>query len=103
VAVPDTHLLLVMGRADARIHVEHDAAWRTASMNEVDPLSRKIGKGGKVLFGSKPSRLETAHLARRGRATMRRLAADDPAHRRIVTQTLGFVHIFVCGKPANTD
>src|ERR1700747_3733120 len=89
-----------MGRTDARIDVEHDAARRTASVNEIDPLSRKIGKGGKVLFGSKPSRLEAAHLARRGRAPMSRLAADDPAHRRIVTQTLGVVHILVSGKTA---
>jgi hypothetical protein len=71
---------------DARIHVEHDAAWRTASMDAIDPLAGKIGKGGKVLFGGEPSRLETAHLARRGRAPKGRLAPDDPAHPRIMTQ-----------------
>ena len=31
---------------------------------------------------------------------MRRLTADNPAHRRIMTQTLGVVHIFVSGKTA---
>ena len=31
---------------------------------------------------------------------MRRLAADNPAHRRIMTQTFGVVHIFVSGKTA---
>ena len=30
-AVPDAHLLLAMGWADARIDVEHDASWRTAA------------------------------------------------------------------------
>jgi hypothetical protein len=29
---------------------------------------------------------------------MSRLTADDPAHRRIMTQTLGVVDIFVSGK-----
>jgi hypothetical protein len=95
VTVPDAHLLLAMGGADARIHVEHDTARRTASMDEINPLSRKIGKGEKVLFGGEPSRLEAAHLARRGGATVGRLAANNPAHCRIVTQALGVVDILV--------
>jgi hypothetical protein len=37
--VPDAHLLFAMGRADAGIHVEHDASRRTAGMNLVDPLA----------------------------------------------------------------
>ena len=28
-AVPDAHLLFAVRRADAQIHVEHDAFWRT--------------------------------------------------------------------------
>src|SRR5262249_26749085 len=95
VAVPEAHLLLAMGGTGARIHVEHDAARRTAIMDLIDPLSRKIGKGGKVLFGGEPSRLEAAHLARRGRAPKSYLATNNPAHCRIMTQTLGVVHIFV--------
>jgi hypothetical protein len=43
VAIPDAHLLLAMGRTDARIHVEHDAARRTASMDAIDPL-REVRK-----------------------------------------------------------
>src|ERR1700704_126136 len=39
VAVPDAVLLFAVSRTDARIHVEHDAARRTASMNPVNPLS----------------------------------------------------------------
>lgn len=89
-----------MGGTGARIHVEHDAARRTAGIDEINPLFRKISKGGKVLFGGEPLCLEAAHLARRGRADMRRLAADDPAHRRIVTQELGVVHILVSSEAA---
>jgi hypothetical protein len=43
-AVPDAHLLFAVSRADARIHVEHDASRRTPCMSAVNPLSRKIGK-----------------------------------------------------------
>jgi len=67
--------------ADARIHIEHNAARRTASMDQVDLSSRMIGKEGNVLFGGEPSRLEVNHLARRDSATVGRLAADDPAPR----------------------
>ena len=30
---------------------------------------------------------------------MRRLAADDPAHRRIMAQALGVVHVLISGEP----
>src|ERR1700758_1877294 len=43
VAVPEAHLLLAMGGTGARIHVEHDAARRTAIMDLIDPLAGKIG------------------------------------------------------------
>src|SRR6202023_45100 len=42
-AVPDAVLLFAVRRAHARIHVEHDASWRTTAMNTVDPLAGKIG------------------------------------------------------------
>src|SRR3984893_15296619 len=32
VPIPDAHLLLAMGRADARIHIENDASGRSATM-----------------------------------------------------------------------
>ena len=99
VAVPDAHLLLAMGRADARIHVEHDASRRTAAMNAVDPLAGKIGERREVLLRRQPARLEAPHLARRCRRARSRLAADDPAHRRIMAQAFGVVHILVSGKP----
>src|SRR6516225_4962089 len=37
-AVPHAILLLAVGRAHARIHVEHDAAGRSAAVHKVDPL-----------------------------------------------------------------
>src|SRR5271157_3074106 len=42
-AVPDAHLLLAVRRTNALIHVEHDASWRTTTMNAVDPLAGQIG------------------------------------------------------------
>src|SRR5262249_55346256 len=45
-----------------------------------------------------PLRLEAPHLTRRSRAPLRRFAADNPAHSRIVAQALGVVHILVSGK-----
>ena len=68
-------------------------------MHAVDPLAGQIGESGEVLFRREPLGLEAAHLARRSRATRGRLAADDPAHRRIMAQPLGVVHILVSGKP----
>jgi hypothetical protein len=69
-------------------------------MNAIDPSAAKIGKSGKVLFGSEPSRLEAAHLARRRSAAMSGLTADDPAHCRIMTQPFGVVHILVSSEVA---
>ena len=48
-AVPDAVLLFAVGRAHARIHVEHDASRRATTMNEVNPLAGKIGKRQEVL------------------------------------------------------
>jgi hypothetical protein len=44
VAVPDAHLLLAMRRAHARIHIEHDASWRTTTMDDIDPPAAKISE-----------------------------------------------------------
>src|SRR5215472_9415989 len=62
--VPDAHLLLAMGRAHARIHVEHDASRRAATVHKVDPPARQIGNSREVLGCREPLRLEAAHLAR---------------------------------------
>ena len=56
-----------------------------------------------------PLRLEAAHLARRSRTALSRFAADNPAHRRIVAQALGVVHVLISSKttehrlPQQTD
>src|SRR5208282_6428553 len=97
-AVPDAHLLFAMRRAHARIHVEDDASRRAPAMHKVDPLARQVSKSRKIRRCRKPLRLEAAHLARRSCAALRGFAADNPAHRGIVTQTFSVVHIFVSGK-----
>jgi hypothetical protein len=61
--VPDPHFLFAVRWADARIHVEHDASRRTASVNAVDLLAGQMGESGKVLFGREPTNLEASHLA----------------------------------------
>jgi hypothetical protein len=97
-AVPDAHLLLAVGRAHARIHVEDDASRQAAAVHKVDPIARQVGKRREVRRCREPLRFEATHLARRSRTALRRFAADNPAHRRIVAQALGVVHILVSGK-----
>jgi hypothetical protein len=94
-AVPDAHLLLAVGRAHARIHVEDDASRRAAAVHKVDPIARQVGKRREVRRCREPLRFEATHLARRSRTALRRFAADNPAHRRIVAQALGVVHVLI--------
>ena len=61
--VPKAHLLLAMGGADTRIHIEHNAARRASAMNPVDPLAEKIGERREVLRRREPTRLKASHLA----------------------------------------
>ena len=69
-------------------------------MNEVDPLTGQINKPGEVSVCRKPLRLKAAHLARRSRANMSRSAADNPSHRRVVTQPFGVVHVLITSQAA---
>jgi hypothetical protein len=69
-------------------------------MHKVDPLAGQVSKSRKVLGCRKPLRLEPAHLARRSRIAMSRFAANNPAHRRIMPQALGVVHVLVSGEAA---
>src|SRR5262245_31596602 len=48
--------------------------------------------------GVRAQPLSQTHLTRRSRAALRRFAADNPAHRRIVAQALSVVHVLVSGK-----
>jgi hypothetical protein len=63
-AVVGTPFLLAIGRALARIPVEHDRPWRPPLVHVVDPLAGKIDKRGKVLRPAEPPRFEAPHLAR---------------------------------------
>ena len=98
-AVPDAHFLLAVSGADARIHVENDASRRATTMHTVDPLPGKFGERGKVPFRREPARFKAPHLAWRCRRARSRLAADDPAHSRIVAQTFSIVDILISRKP----
>src|SRR5215475_9128330 len=69
-----------------------------SAVYKVDPLARQVGKSSEVLGRREPLRLEAPHLTRRSRAPLRRFAADNPPHRRIVAQALDVVHILVSGK-----
>ena len=96
--VPDAVLLFAMGGADAEIHVEDDALGRAAGVHAVDPLAGKIGERRQIVRGGEPACFEAPHLAGRRRAPMRRLAADDPAHRRVMPKPLGVVYVLIAGE-----
>jgi hypothetical protein len=91
--------LFAVGRAFARIHVEHDDPRLTPLVHRVDPLARQISEGGEVRRTGQPFGLEAPHLAGRGCPTHRCAAADYPTHRRIAAQPLGVVHVLVTGQP----
>src|SRR6516162_8361455 len=58
--------LLAIGRALARIHIEHDRLRRSPLVHLVDPLAGQISESDKVVGAAQPLRLEPAHLASRG-------------------------------------
>jgi hypothetical protein len=93
-------LLLAVGRALARIHVEQDHLRRSPLLHVVDPLAGQIGECGKVIGPAEPFRLEPAHLAGRGGISPDRPVTYDPAHRRVAAQPLGVVHILIAGQPS---
>src|SRR6476646_8207097 len=72
--------LLAVGRALARIHVEHDDPRRSPRVHLVDPPAGQIGKSNEVLGPGQPLRLEAAHLAGRGG---RPVIAGSPTTQRI--------------------
>ena len=98
VAVVGRALLFAMGRADTAVHVEHDRLRRVAVMHTVDPMPGKIGQRGKVLVAGQKLRLEAPHLAGGRGLSFDGLAADNPAHRRITSQTVGVVHVLIAAK-----
>jgi hypothetical protein len=99
-AVVGAASLLAVGRAFARIHVEHNDLRRASRVHLVDPSSGQIGKSGEVLRMGQPFRLEAAHLARRSGGFLDRPVTDHPTHRRIAASLLGVIHVLVAGQSA---
>ena len=95
-------LRLTVGRALARIPVEYNRLRRAPLVHLVDPPTGQIGKSGEIIRPGQPLRLEATHLAGKGSLTHRRATADRPAHRRVVVQTTGVVHVLVPGETADT-
>jgi hypothetical protein len=77
-AVVGAAFLLAIGRALARIHVEHDDPGRSPLVHLVDPLAGQISERGKVLRPAQPPGLEAAHLAGRSGRAGDRPVADHP-------------------------
>jgi hypothetical protein len=55
-AVVSAAFLVAVGRALARIHVEHDDPRRSPRVHLVDPLAGQIGESGEVLGPAQPLR-----------------------------------------------
>ena len=100
VAVPGGALLRAMGRAHRAVHVERDPTQRLGGVVAVDPVARHVRQGGEVLGSGEHFGLEPPHLAGRCRIARDSLAADDPAHRGITSQSVGVVDVLVAGEPA---
>jgi hypothetical protein len=75
-----------------------NALGRAARMHAVDPFAGKLGERQQILVSGEPMRFEASHLTGRRRTPMRRLAADNPTHRRIMPKLLGVVHVFIAGE-----
>ena len=83
VPVMGASLLLAIGRADTRIHVEHDGLGRAPSVDLIDPSTTKIGERSEIPIARQPFGLEASDLAYRCRLPGDSITAYDPAHRRI--------------------
>jgi hypothetical protein len=69
-------------------------------MHPVDPGAGQIGQRREVGLAGQPPGLETAHLAGRGRCAVKTLPAHHGAHRGIVGETFGVVHVLVTSEAA---
>ena len=67
-------------------------------MHRINPHTQQIGEGDEVVIRRQKLGLEPAHLAGGCAAALDGLAADNPTHRGIVTQTVGVVHVLVAGE-----
>jgi hypothetical protein len=62
-AVVNATLLFAVGRAFARIHVQHDSLRLAPLVHPIDPLARQVGEDSEVFRPHQPLGLEAAHLA----------------------------------------
>jgi hypothetical protein len=67
-------------------------------MNLVDPHSVHVGQGFNVRVAGQKLRLKTPHLAGGSSLSFDGLAANNPPHGRIASQTVGVVHVVVPAK-----
>src|SRR6516165_11177650 len=81
----------------------------TKAVHEVDPLAGQVGKSREVRRCRESLSFDAAHLARRCCTALRRFAADNPAHCRIVAQAFGVVYFLTSSEttkhrlPQQTD
>src|SRR5262245_9955593 len=100
VAVVRGALLRAVGRAHAAVDVEHERRPSALRLDAVDPVPGQVGQRRQILLFGHRARLEATHLARRRGVLRHPAAADHPAHCEIVPESVGVVHVFVAGEPA---
>ena len=69
-------------------------------MRLVDPLPGEVHQTLEVLLGAENLRLEAGRLTGGGRRLVLGPAAYHGSHRRIDTEAVGVVHIFIAGQTA---
>ncbi len=87
-----------MGFTDTAVHSEHDRRLQVARVHTINPRTGQISQCSEVRVTGQPSRLEAAHLTRRGGTTIQPAAVHYGAHGRIVRQAISVVHILIAGE-----
>src|SRR5262245_31305295 len=98
-AVPEAHLLLAMSRADARIHVEHDASLRANGYEHGRSIGRRDRRAPK---GSSPASASASRNVPSGSAMPphpKPPCCRRSSTSRIVAHAFGVVHVLVSGEP----
>ena len=93
-------LLLTVGLTDRAIHIENDLVDRLGLMDAVDPCARHVVERLQVRGLRKDLCLEATHFAGRCRRLLAGSPTNDLPHRRVHTQLIGVVEIFVTTQPA---
>ena len=91
--------LIVVGRADRAVHVQHDVLQPVAVMKPVDPLPVQVDQSLPVLGQGQRLGFEPPHLRGRGCLRIDGTATHDLAHDRIKSKTVGIVDILVSCQP----